>query len=150
MIEIVRMGLEHIDEVSQIERKTFPMFWTKQDFENEVTNNKMAIYFVALKDGKVIGYAGMWHVVTEGHITNIAVDENYRRMGIGRMLVERLIQEAEELEMIGITLEVKISNLTAQGLYTKLGFKPEGFRKKYYSDTGEDAVVMWKHFDISE
>ncbi len=149
MIEIVRMDLQHVDEVARIERDTFPMFWTKQDFINEVTTNKLAIYFVALKDGKVVGYAGMWHVVTEGHITNIAVDSEYRRMGIGRMLVEALIKQAEELNMIGITLEVKISNLTAQHLYTSLGFKPEGIRKKYYSDTGEDAVVMWKHFDVN-
>ena len=88
----------------------------------------------------------MWHVVNEGHITNVAVLEQYRREGIGDMLMEALEKKALELEMIGITLEVRISNYGAQKLYTKHGYKPEGFRKKYYTDTNEDAVIMWKYF----
>ena len=92
----------------------------------------------------------MWHIVNEGHVTNIAVSPDYRRMGIGEKLLKALFDVAEEREMIGITLEVRISNTAAQKMYTKNGFKPEGFRKRYYSDTGEDAVIMWKYFEFYE
>lgn len=150
MIEIVDMNLSHVDGMVELENATFHLPWTRADFEREVNENKMAVYKVAISDGRVVGYAGMWHIVNEGHITNIAVLEDYRKQGIGDMLLEALFDVATEREMIGITLEVKISNLAAQRLYTKKGFRPEGFRKKYYQDTGEDAVIMWKYFEFYE
>ncbi len=147
MIDIVPMTEEYIDDVTIIDESCFHVPWTKSDFENEIKENKMAIYFVAVdENNRAVGYAGMWHVINEGHITNVAVLEKYRRRGIGDMLMETLEKKALELEMIGITLEVRISNLGAQRLYTKHGYKPEGFRKKYYTDTNEDAVIMWKYF----
>lgn len=150
MANIVKMSQEHIDDVVGIEESCFYIPWSKKDFEREINENKMAIYYVAVLDQRVVGYAGMWHVVNEGHITNVAVLEPFRRMGVGDALVSKLIEIAEELEMIGITLEVKISNSSAQKLYSKYGFRPEGIRKKYYSDTGEDAVIMWKYFENYE
>jgi ribosomal-protein-alanine N-acetyltransferase len=140
------MKYEDIDEVLKIEEECFVISWTRTDFEREMKQNKLAIYFVAREDGIIVGYAGMWHVVTEGQITNVAVLPEYRGLGIGRKLMEQLIKTGEEREMVGITLEVKISNTVAQNLYTSLGFKPEGFRKNYYKDTNEDAVIMWKYF----
>lgn len=150
MIETVAMSREHIQDVVEVEEACFSIPWTKEDFKREVEENKMAIYRVALCDGKVIGYAGMWHVINEGHITNVAVLQEYRKQGIGERLLQELIEIAEEKEMIGLTLEVKITNIAAQKLYTKYGFRPEGIRKKYYSDTGEDAVIMWKYFKFYE
>ena len=150
MFKIIPMTSDHIEQVVKLEEVTFHIPWTRADFERELNENKMAIYFVAVIDEKVVGYAGLWHVVTEGHITNIAILEDYRRMGIGAAFIEKIIQTAKENEMIGITLEVRISNIPAQKLYTKYGFKPEGFRKKYYQDTGEDAVIMWKYFEFYE
>lgn len=147
MIEVIPMKNSHIDEVLAIEEDCFSIPWTRKDFEREINENKLAIYVVALKDKKIAGYAGMWHVVNEGHITNVAVCENFRGQGIGTAIIKKLFEIAQEKEMIGITLEVKISNLTAQKLYTKYGFRPEGIRKKYYEDTGEDAVIMWKYFE---
>ena len=149
MFKIIPMTSDHIEQVVKLEEVTFHIPWTRADFERELNENKMAIYFVAVIDEKVVGYAGLWHVVTEGHITNIAVLEDYRRMGIGAAFIEKIIETAKENEMIGITLEVRISNIPAQKLYTKYGFKPEGFRKKY-QDTGEDAVIMWKYFEFYE
>ena len=146
MLEIQQMTQEHIQDVLQIEEACFAIPWTKQDFEREMKENKLAIYIIAVLDGKIVGYAGMWHIVTEGHITNIAVLQEYRRQGIGNALLEQIIHIAEQKEMIGITLEVRISNIAAQKLYTKYGFRPEGFRKNYYQDTKEDAVIMWKYF----
>ena len=144
------MNMSHIDGVVELENACFVLPWTREDFVKEVEANKMAVYKVALADGRVAGYAGMWHIVNEGHVTNIAVSPDYRRMGIGEKLLKALFDVAEEREMIGITLEVRISNTAAQKMYTKNGFKPEGFRKRYYSDTGEDAVIMWKYFEFYE
>jgi ribosomal-protein-alanine N-acetyltransferase len=87
----------------------------------------------------------MWHVVNEGHILNIAVAERYRRRGIGSLLMDSLIETARNLEMIAMTLEVRVGNAPAMGLYHKYGFKVEGLRKNYYADTKEDAVIMWKY-----
>ena len=141
---VKRMDETHIDEVFIIENTSFASPWSKESLIKDIKENKHAIYLVALENGKVVGYAGMWHIVNEGHITNIAVEINRRRRGIGALIVNELINIAYELEMAGITLEVRISNIAAQKLYTKFGFKPEGFRKNYYSDTKEDAVIMWK------
>ena len=75
----------------------------------------------------------------------MAVLQDYRNKKIGSKLIDTIVKTAVEREMLGITLEVKISNYTAQKLYTKYGFKPEGFRKNYYKDTNEDAIIMWKY-----
>jgi ribosomal-protein-alanine N-acetyltransferase len=102
--------------------------------------------FVAIDEqGAVAGYAMMWHVVNEGHINNIAVSEAHRRMGVGSLLMDKLFEEARRLEMIGLTLEVRVGNRAAMGLYNKYGFKVEGLRKNYYTDTKEDAAIMWKY-----
>ena len=150
MIEIIPMTLDHIDGVLKIEESSFNIQWTEDDFLRELTQNKTAIYIVAVLDGEIVGYAGLWHVVNEGQITNVAVLPEYRRLGIGEKLMQEFFEIASELNMMGITLEVKISNYAAQKLYTKHGFKPEGFRKNYYKDTNEDAVIMWKYFDVNE
>ena len=99
--------------------------------------NKLAVYFVAKDNGKCIGYAGFWNVSGEGDITNVAVLPEYRKNGIGSML---------EL----LTLEVRKSNIAAQGLYKKYGFDIIGERKRYYSDNGEDAWIMTKSFEPCE
>lgn len=150
MIEIVPMGKEHIGGMVEVEENCFTTPWTEADFRRELTENKLAIYRVAVEDGKVLGYAGMWHVVTEGQITNVAVLPEHRRRGIGDRLMETMIALAQEREMIGITLEVRTTNEPAQRLYIKYGFRPEGIRKGYYQDTKEDAVIMWKYFPIYE
>ncbi len=146
MVKIEKMQPEHIDGVHEIELDSFSIPWSKHEFRSELEKEKLAIYYVAIVDGKPVGYAGMWHVVTEGHITNIAVSPGFRRKGVGAALLERLIETAKEKEMLGITLEVRMNNEAAQKLYTKYGFKHEGIRKGYYSDTGEDALIMWKYF----
>lgn len=150
MIKIVPMQEEHIDGVLAVEEATFSIPWTRKDFEREVKENAMAIYFVAMDGEKVVGYAGMWHVVTEGHITNVGVLQEYRRQGIGALLMENLERVALEREMIGITLEVRINNEPAQRLYYKYGFRAEGIRKNYYADTHEDAIIMWKYYPTYE
>ncbi len=148
MINIVKMAENHISDVVDIENKCFKIPWTKSSFEKEIKNNKLAVYFVALDNEKnrVVGYGGMWHVINEGHITNIAVKEEYRKRGIATKIIEKLSEFAMEKEMIGLTLEVRAKNYAAIKLYKKLGFYMEGIRPEYYSDTKEDAIIMWKYF----
>ena len=148
MFRIIDMAEPHIKEIYEIELRSFSSPWSKNDLLNELSN-KHAVYKVALKDDIVAGYAGMRHIINEGHITNIAVDVPYRRMGLGAMLLEELIAAARGMEMIGLTLEVRESNTAARNLYIKYGFVPEGIRKNYYKAENkpgrEDAVIMWKH-----
>ena len=145
MIQILKMTTEHIKDVHKIEEDCFSIPWSEKSFYDELTKNKMAIYIVAKEDEKIIGYGGMWHVINEGHITNVAVKKEYRGKGIGNQIINALIDIAKEKEMIGITLEVRTSNDVAQNLYKKNGFIIEGIRKEYYDDNKEDAILMWKH-----
>jgi len=146
MLEIIDMDLSHLDEVYVIECQSFAIPWTKNDLRKEMSENKHATYKVAINGDKIAGYAGMWQVVNEGHITNIAVSENHRRLGIASKLIEALTAHAKAQTLIGLTLEVRVSNEAAINLYKKYGFKPEGIRKEYYADTREDALLMWKYF----
>ncbi|MCL2874535.1 MAG: ribosomal protein S18-alanine N-acetyltransferase [Defluviitaleaceae bacterium] len=138
------MTISHLEDVYEIEMSSFSIPWDRDDFVKELNENDKAIYVVAFFDDKVVGYGGMWHIVNEGHITNIAVLEQYRKNKIGTAILSRMIQIADEKEMIGITLEVRVGNESAMKLYSKFGFKAEGLRKNYYADTKEDAVIMWK------
>lgn len=144
-IEIVPMSPDHIDQVMVVENLSFSVPWSKNAFVEEIKNNKFARYIVAKIDGKVVGYAGMWKVMDEGHITNIAVHPEFRRSGIGSRLLEGLIDIARREYIASMTLEVRKSNIAAQKLYEKFGFAEGGFRKGYYSDNGEDALIMWKN-----
>lgn len=150
MIDIVPFRKEHLDKVYDIELDSFSIPWSKNDLERDIFENKLSLYLVALYNGEVCGYAGLWHVVTEGHITNIAVKNEYRNLGVGHMLMKAIEKNCIEKEMTGITLEVRMNNIPAQKLYLKNGFKVEGIRKNYYADTKEDALIMWKYLNIEE
>lgn len=145
MIHILKMTTEHIKDVHKIEEDCFSIPWSEKSFYDELTKNKMAIYIVAQENDEIVGYGGMWHVINEGHITNVAVKKEHRNKGIGTKIINSLIDIAKEKEMIGITLEVRVSNDKAKSLYKKSGFIIEGIRKEYYDDNKEDAIVMWKH-----
>jgi ribosomal-protein-alanine N-acetyltransferase len=140
------MEERHLDAICEIENNSFSVPWSRKSIYDDIVKNHTLNFVAVDEDGTVAGYAMMWHVVNEGHINNIAVSEPYRRMGVGSLLMDRLFEEARRLEMIGLTLEVRIGNRAAMGLYHKYGFKVEGLRKNYYSDTKEDAAIMWKYF----
>jgi len=143
-IEISRLSLDDIDDLMAVEKLSFTIPWSREAFIEEITNNKFARYIVAKVNGKAIGYAGFWKVFDKGHITNVAVHPEYRRIGVGFLLVKSLIDMAEEENITRMTLEVRKSNIPAQNLYAKFGFKVEGFRKEYYADNKEDAIIMWR------
>lgn len=138
------MAENDIPEVMEIERLSFATPWSEEAFRNEVTRNLAARYIVACIGGKVAGYGGMWLIIDEGHITNIAVHPDYRGMGAGNSIVEALINKAKAEGLSSLTLEVRRTNLIAQNLYTKYGFQSAGIRPRYYGDNGEDAIIMWK------
>ena len=144
-MHIEPMNESHIDGIMEIENESFAIAWSRGAMKKEL-ENKLAYYVTALDKDKVIGYGGMWHIVNEGHITNIAVRREYRQKGVGSAIVSGLINIAHEKEMIGLTLEVRKSNAAALALYKKFGFKLEGVRPEYYEDNKEDAYIMWKYF----
>ena len=143
-IQIMRALPSHIDDIVIIENLSFKIPWSRQAIIDELTKNQFALYYGAEANGRIIGYAGMWHICDEGHITNIAVHPEFRGAGVGSLLMECLIGKARELEIVSMTLEVRKSNAPAQGLYRKYGFADGGFRKGYYADNNEDAIIMWK------
>ena len=144
MIKITDMTERHIKEVVQIEKVSFPTPWPRQTFEFEILYNELAEYLVALDGRKVVGYGGMWMVLNEAHITNLAVHPQYRGIGIGRMLMLSLMQRAVSLDADRMTLEVRPSNGPARDLYHSLVFMECGLRKGYYQDNNEDAIIMWR------
>jgi ribosomal-protein-alanine N-acetyltransferase len=143
-IKFNEMTMAHIEQVMEIENASFATPYSRKMMEDEV-DNKLSHYLVAELDGQVVAFGGFWHICDEGHIINIAVSPQHRRMGLGEKLLAKLIQRAKELEINSMTLEVRVSNVAAQGLYSKLGFVTAGIRKQYYEDNREDAIIMWNN-----
>jgi len=140
--DIQIMTMAHVDEVHAIEEATFATPWSRDSIEREVAGNMCARYLVICEEGHVLGYAGMWLVMDEAHITNVAIRADKRGLGLGEKLMRALVQLAADSGMNWMTLEVRASNTAAQNLYKKLGFFNVGRRKNYYEDNHEDAVLM--------
>jgi len=143
--EISPMRQSDLDSVMNIEKASFPTPWSRNAFLSEIYENSRACYLVARQNGKVIGYVGIWVILDEGHITNLAVHPDFRRRGVGERLMRAIMDYARSKGAKRITLEVRVSNLGAQKLYEKLGFVSVGIRPGYYHDNGEDAMIMWKN-----
>jgi len=146
-LKIVKACQDNIEDIVVIENLSFKIPWTKKSITDEILRNNTACYFCAVTGGRTVGYAGMWQVLDEGHITNIAVHPEFRKSGVGSMLMEALLREAEERGITALTLEVRKSNYSAQSLYRKYGFEDGGTRKAYYADNREDAIIMWMRFN---
>ncbi|MFY9997144.1 MAG: ribosomal protein S18-alanine N-acetyltransferase [Leclercia sp.] len=138
-----KMTVEDLDDVIEVEVNSFATPWSREAFYNELTKNQFAHYLVAEVDDKVVGYCGVWIIVDEAHITNIALLPDYRGLKLGEALMGRIVEIAREVGAIRITLEVRVSNERAQNLYRKFGFEEGALRKQYYTDNMEDALVMW-------
>jgi ribosomal-protein-alanine N-acetyltransferase len=138
------MKTEDLDDVLEIEKASFTTPWSRNAFLNELRDNQFAHYIVGEKDGTVVCYGGMWIIINEAHVTNIAVKPEYRGKGLGKIIMLELIERAKLMGCDAMTLEVRPSNSEARALYHKLGFRVKGIRRGYYVDTGEDAYIMWK------
>lgn len=158
------MRLRDIEQVMEIEYVSFPSPWSARAYRHELLDNDDSHYFVArqrwterpalgllararrsLGAGNrpaVLGYSGFWLTLGEAHISTIAVQPNWRRRGIGELLLIAMLDRATELGAEIATLEVRVSNVTAQNLYYKYGFKRVGLQQHYYRDRDEDALSM--------
>ena len=137
------MTVEDLDQVMLLELTCFSVPWTRESFKKELTENKLAHYIVIEEENQIVGYGGVWYIVDEGHITNVAIHPDHRKKGLGKQLVDAMKDMAIQNEIILMTLEVRVSNVAAITLYERMGFLEAGIRPKYYTDNQEDALIMW-------
>ena len=136
------MSVEDIPAVHAIESASFPTPWPPYAFRQELETNRMAHYLVVRAGERVIAYAGIWLMVDEAHVTTFAVLPAYRRRGVGGLLLSGLMALSADTGATVLTLEVRLGNVAARQLYQRFGFRPVGVRPRYYSDNGEDALIM--------
>lgn len=143
---IIRQALpEDADDIYEIEMLCFPDPWSRESISTELEENPRAFYVVAEHSGQVVGYAGLWWIVDEGHITNVAVRPGFRNRKIAEGIIGVLLDHTLKEGVRHHTLEVRRDNDPAIGLYEKFGFEVEGVRKGYYKFEGQDALIMWRH-----
>jgi len=146
MYKIAHTSHFYLNQIHEIEADCFPDPWSVSALKYEIDlPNSICLMALDEKGTQAVGHISMRHVINEGHISNIAVAKAHRRAGVGKLLLQALINEAMQREMIALTLEVRIGNQAAINLYEKFGFVTEGHRKNYYSSPTEDALIMWKH-----
>jgi len=143
MLQIAELCREDLDQVSEIETECFSIPWSKKALE-EVLDNPRAYYITAKEEGNVIGYCGAYVILDEGDINQVAVTSAYRGQGVGRKMMQALLERLEQAGAKAVTLEVRVGNRPAIALYETLGFQTEGIRKNFYDKPVEDALIMWK------
>lgn len=142
---IRQAGPADADAIYEIEKLCFPDPWSRDTIRQELSENPRAFYVVAEIEGEIVGYAGLWWIIDEGHITNVAVKPGFRNRRIGSAIIETMLDHTGQQGIRHYTLEVRESNISARALYEKYGFAVEGIRKGYYQVGHEDALIMWKH-----
>jgi ribosomal-protein-alanine N-acetyltransferase len=142
VIVVDRMQVADLPAVHEIERDSFSTPWPAHAYRHELENNRLAHYLVARCGDQVVGFAGIWLLVDEAHITTFATRRSWRRQGIGERLLLALLDLSIERGAHEATLEVRPSNEPARRLYEKYGFNVVGVRPRYYSDDNEDALIM--------
>lgn len=139
------MKLEDVKDVEVIENDCFSEAWSEESIKNEL-NNPNSYFILAKYKNALIGYAGMYSVLLDGYMYNIAVKKEYRRQGVGERLINKLFEHALKNSLNFLSLEVRISNQNAIKLYKKMGFRILGVRKNFYRIPHEDALIMTKYF----
>ena len=147
MISYEEMNAAHIPAVARLEKENFSLPWSENVLHSELSN-PLALWLVAMDEGEVVGYVGAQIVPDEADMMNLAVDEKYRRMGIGKALVDQLVERLQERCVRSLTLEVRVSNLPAISLYESMGFLVVGRRPKYYQKPKEDALILRKEWQL--
>lgn len=145
-INIRRMTPADVPVVAALEKKCFSMPWSEKAYL-ETLANENALYLVAESSGagkQIVGMCGVLDILGEGDISNVAVEEGFRRQGIAKKLLQELLIQGESRGINAFTLEVRATNKEAIGLYEKFGFVSEGVRKNFYENPKEDAFIMWK------
>jgi ribosomal-protein-alanine N-acetyltransferase len=145
VVVLTPMRRRHLRTVLRIETHTQPRGWSLGLFLGELARPEGRRYLVAKVGSQVVGFAGMLFIGTDGHVTTISVDPDWRRQGIATRLLAQLCREARIEGATALTLEVRATNVEAQALYRVFGFAPSGIRRNYYKEINEDAMVMWVH-----
>lgn len=140
-MNVRKMTLEDSEAVYALSKQCFSEPWSLESIQKEVVN-PVASYFVMEETNGLMGYGGLWHILDEGDIINIAVTPDKRRRGVGNLILEALLNEARKRKLVILHLEVRESNQAALELYKKHGFNQIAFRKGYYHHPLEDAVIM--------
>lgn len=147
MTEILRkLQTKDLEYIMEIETSCFSVPWSKNGFESELRHQNTYYNCIEIEN-KVIGYSGLWKILDEGHIMNVAILPEYRKKGYGKKLIENLFEFCLDNDIIRTTLEARESNKAAIKLYEKMGFEIVGTRPKYYSKPLENAVIMWKELN---
>jgi ribosomal-protein-alanine N-acetyltransferase len=141
-----RIKPDYIERLMALELRAYPDPWTYGMFQQEL-QNQTSHFFLAFRNGILVGYVGFWLMLEEAHITKVTVDAPFRRQGIGRQLMEFLLEQAVWHGATTARLEVRESNDAARQLYADLGFVESGRRSGYYSKTNETAIVMSMRLD---
>src|SRR5699024_1267042 len=142
-LTIRKMAIDDIKDVMEVDKVSFQKPWTEDIFQLEIDKNDHAHYFVLTLEQKIIGYAGMWVVIDDAQITNIAILLEFRGYKFSEMLFRFICKLVFVMGVKRLSLEVRASNIIAQKMYRKFGMVPGGVRKNYYTDNCEDAIVMW-------
>jgi ribosomal-protein-alanine N-acetyltransferase len=143
VIELRKLSADDLTAIEEIEVAAYPTPWSRSMFASELA--KPSSICVGAFEGDVLaGYMIISRYVDAWHVMNIAVESSYRRRGIATMLLEHLFDATQRDARRGYTLEVRVSNTGAQKLYERMGFKPRGLRRGYYTDNREDAIIMWR------
>jgi [ribosomal protein S18]-alanine N-acetyltransferase len=148
-VQLVPLRRRHLRSVMRIESRVYSRPWSLTLFLSELNIRSGRSYVAARIGGAVVGYAGVMMQLDEGHITTIAVDPAWQRYKIGSRMLSYLAHSARAMGAKHLTLEVRVSNQGAQAMYRNFGFEEAGIRKNYYSDTPEDALIMWA-YDIDD
>ena len=147
MIRILQMTAQQVSQVAALEKRCFSDPWSENSVASEL-ENPLSLWLVAMDGERLAGYVGSQTVLGESDMMNVAVDEDYRRQGIGKMLIEALVEQLKARESHCLTLEVRDSNTPARNLYASLGFSEIGRRKNYYRNPKEDALILRKEWSL--
>ena len=142
-VEIRVADIGDLEQIHYCENSSFELPWSYAMLYDDIIENENTVYLVVVKDGQIIGYGGMWIIFDEAHITNVCILPGFRGNGYAYALMRELIHVSKEHGATAMSLEVRVSNKAALKLYKKCGFTIHGIRKRYYSNNGEDAYVMW-------
>lgn len=137
------MVVTDVHAVLSIDDEVYPQSWSPSFLREQLSSPQTRVNRVAEIGGQVVGHAGLMVVADEGHVTTLAVHPMVQGSGVGTRLMADLCLAAVERRLASMTLEVRVSNQRARDLYRRFGFVPAGVRANYYSDTGEDALIMW-------
>lgn len=144
-VELRGLQLRDLSAIERIERSSYPTPWSRSMFASELAKpSSICLGAFDLETDALVGYLVISRYVDAWHVMNVAVAPEHRRRGIAHSLLDRLFELTAGRGHRGYTLEVRVSNVEAIALYERLGFKPRGVRRGYYTDNREDALIMWK------